>query len=1110
MSSALEPSPVVSNGPLVSTNPDDADETLLRDVQLLQREARRSSEAESSRQVFTRNRGEAPLSSINSLRGRVRRNASGNPRRHVLTNNPPLSFQHSSNQFPYWKIPGLYSVVSAALAAIAILTSPQHSGSVSSADGLFGFLWTPLNLPAPTTNASEEKKMDFDEKLSSKTFDLVSHQKKVLSTTKEDMKISGKISGTNAQLLDTSYIFQRFVGTLDYLESILSARLTAPGIEMGGTNDGTSANWLSRIGSTTSKRQNGKLSRSAFNEIVEAVFSPFSEATVLTCDSSLNKSMQSSTNRISDVCSSVGRTNTGNFDLLSFLRLGNKKKVQNNSEVNKPHNWLSFLYNLLDAKLFNPNEISFTDLFDKILTSTPRLLAIINFFMALTFLIHQGVAEWFLGTPTQHWPSQRETAAGQTFSQLPGGQHQTIPAPDWSGGRSSTSSSSASRERLGGFLLFKLLLISAVVKTDMFDLLILLSWYTLVGFLRSLVSLCAQSIARTTASLNSSNATAGTTNTRRRSQLYPLVQPHSGVLQLLLTVLVWDAMAVAVCVALFHKAGFGMVVLLTCDCAVLALDIICQLLRHRLAVVEVQHVLEIRKLEEEQLQYTQHNQEQQNVVHEEEVVTPQSERDSRDFIIVDENETNEYSVFQDLSESYINDESIDPNEVLQRIDRRMESLEQQHLRRTNSIESSIFTVLLFSQILTIFHFCHIWSLDSIQLTLIDGVLALQLHSAIATASHKISERRNLKRMDAAMNSKFEDASVLDLKNAAAAGDVCCICLGTMSVLEEDTNVLEHSSLLNSSKLRGNRNLRLTMMGTSTGSKERVVSSKVCSHVKKLSCGHLYHTSCLREVVERASSLATAKCPLCRTPMISSRYQTLPSASQTAGVFTVSDIAAVNGIPLATDTASRTNQGDDNNSTRVVAAVGSAEPQDALFRFSTEGLLPAWLPFPAFSFEVVRRLPRQPSNRGVGPRAEGDTVQGIRNPTSVIIAATDASGTGTPDDDQQLQPQPRESWLRRFFVAAGIVPHTLTPQEEVEALEHLSEMFPQYDRAELLYCLRRRGSAEAAARMILDGIFLGIPGRVNPADNGGTTRQISNEVENHGIINNNENVLSGTR
>ena len=51
---------------------------------------------------------------------------------------------------------------------------------------------------------------------------------------------------------------------------------------------------------------------------------------------------------------------------------------------------------------------------------------------------------------------------------------------------------------------------------------------------------------------------------------------------------------------------------------------------------------------------------------------------------------------------------------------------------------------------------------------------------------------------------------------------------------------------------------------------------------------------------------------------------------------------------------------------------------------------------------------------------------------------------------------------------------MSPEEEAMALEQLVDMFPQYDRADLLRELRSRRSAEAVAGSILLGIFSGIP------------------------------------
>ena len=104
------------------------------------------------------------------------------------------------------------------------------------------------------------------------------------------------------------------------------------------------------------------------------------------------------------------------------------------------------------------------------------------------------------------------------------------------------------------------------------------------------------------------------------------------------------------------------------------------------------------------------------------------------------------------------------------------------------------------------------------------------------------------------------------------------------------------------------------------------------------------------------------------------------------------------------------------------AVGGGE--HALFRFSTVGLLPTWLPLPAFSFEVVRR-----PTLGANPIGE----------------------------DALQDPRQRQSVMRRLLLLAGVV--SMTPEEEAVVMEQLVDMFPQYDRADLLRELRARGSAE---------------------------------------------------
>jgi len=127
----------------------------------------------------------------------------------------------------------------------------------------------------------------------------------------------------------------------------------------------------------------------------------------------------------------------------------------------------------------------------------------------------------------------------------------------------------------------------------------------------------------------------------------------------------------------------------------------------------------------------------------------------------------------------------------------------------------------------------------------------------------------------------------------------------------------------------------TKDGTSSSSS---LHSRRHRRITKVSCGHLYHTACLRQVIERARSLEAVKCPLCRAPIIDTNNKNNSTASAAAANPT-------NDVPQEAEVAERAGANNINN--------------DALFRFSTKDLFPTWLPVPAFSFEVVRR----PSSAG---------------------------------------------------------------------------------------------------------------------------------------------------
>jgi hypothetical protein len=569
-------------------------------------------------------------------------------------------------------------------------------------------------------------------------------------------------------------------------------------------------------------------------------------------------------------------------------------------EIPQPKAWM------VDPAFFQPQPL--TALLDKILTSTPRLL------LSITYLVHTAVANLFLDLPS-------------------------LSRESWGG-----------RERLGGFLVFKLLLVSAVLAPDTLDLLILLSWYTLLSFLRSLAGLAA----------------ATTSHTSQSGQ-----RPRSGVFNLLVLILISDIVSASVCVALFHGAGWSMVLLLTCDCALLAFDAISHILRHCIQTLDLSHSEQISELEATQV--AMHSRARDH----------QQRSEIKDENVMDSGKDNQEdgAYLSKKNKNHIFGEA-ELLEASRRLDQRMEMMESLHNRRLNILENTVFGLQLIAYFLTVVHFLHIWSLHGLQFTLIDGVLALHLHSAISGACKKISERRNLNRIARDLDITFEDATEIELSKSV--DNICCICLGTMT----------------------------------TGS------------VKKVGCGHLYHTHCLREIVERARCMEAAKCPLCRSSVLTGDPPDSPSS--------------------------------DDNGNGINNPIGGGE--HSLFRFSTEGILPAWLPMPSVSFEVVRRPPME--NVIIAPDSLNNSAnQGaatVRNAEPMNpVAALPPTATVIGDSP---------SFLRRLLRIAGLFP--MSAAEEASALEQLVDMFPQYDRADLLRELRLRGVAEGVVESILMGVFQG--------------------------------------
>ena len=661
-----------------------------------------------------------------------------------------------------------------------------------------------------------------------------------------------------------------------------------------------------------------------------------------------------------------------------------------------------------------------TEIIDKVLKSTPRILAIANLLLAVTYLLHSAVAGLFLG-------NTQGTMAGNTDSVVMGEM----------GATTSNRIHRSGRERLGGYLLFKMLLISAVVAPDTLDLLILLCWYTLLSFLRSLAHLAGMTTAHDIAAGQS---------------------PRHGVLKLLLAVLLSNFTAAALCAALFHGADWGMVILLSCDCVLLALDVLSHLTKYWQQVLEDGHRNNVHKVEIRQLElYTQiRNFRQRNSSygednrHATDGPNEDNNEDSTQNSHIINERTNEVGTMEqqqhtrEISNSSIitqeqNRQEEELQEKSRHLDKYLELLESKHARRLYILDYLAFVFEIIGLFITIAHFLHIWSLHGVTFNLVDGVLALHLHTAISAVGKKIAERRHLNRISRDLEGFFQDASDLEMRRASAAGDVCCICLGTMS----------------------------------TG------------NVKKVGCGHLYHTSCLREVVERARSVETARCPLCRAsivdgkqlPSVQSNGLPMPPADIFVGVLgevnnTLTPAANTNNNSNLTGNIGSNNEevinsqdGEETDGERNTERVGNIgqNQQNArdrsLFRFSTEGFLPSWLPMPAFSFEIVRRPQLledgAPDEFGSDDNPNHNEGQTQHNPQD----AGNLAG-----NHNQVQAQ--QSLWHRLLVLAGAIP--MSAEEEAATITQLVDMFPQYERALLLRELRNRGSGILVVEAVISG------------------------------------------
>jgi hypothetical protein len=251
------------------------------------------------------------------------------------------------------------------------------------------------------------------------------------------------------------------------------------------------------------------------------------------------------------------------------------------------------------------------------------------------------------------------------------------------------------------------------------------------------------------------------------------------------------------------------------------------------------------------------------------------------------------------------------------------------------------------------------------------------------------------------------------------------------------------------------------------------------------------------VIERARSIEAARCPLCRAPFVPtkgvqqqqqqhrnpSREVERPQQRNQTTATAIIDPLRDTEVDTVRDEGSVTRRLDETASTANINGVNATDgdrdrpmspmnvnAEDSIFRFTTEGLLPDWIPLPGFSFEIVRR----PSPTNVASTNTNTTTDGTNVVETGTVQLPDQPPPSTANEraPNPVPPAAEQSVFRRIMLLAGLV--HMTPEEEAVALEQLMDMFPQYDRQDLQRALRQRGTIDAVVESILIGVFVGIP------------------------------------
>jgi len=190
--------------------------------------------------------------------------------------------------------------------------------------------------------------------------------------------------------------------------------------------------------------------------------------------------------------------------------------------------------------------------------------------------------------------------------------------------------------------------------------------------------------------------------------------------------------------------------------------------------------------------------------------------------------------------------------------------------------------------------------------------------------------------------------------------------------------------------------------------------------------------------------------------------------------------SVDGEQVNHNITNATNNMDENNNNNGTSNTVAAQEGSRLFRLSSEGILPAWVPLPAFSFEVVRRphpndvsmLLRNGLIFGGFDGTDQDHTREGNNHDNDNDADNRAAIENDGDDNtgevsNNARGGGREAigsrWSRlvRSWLGAGNI------ERERVAVNQLSDMFPQHSREELSLELQRFGGN---AELVVESIF----------------------------------------